>query len=147
MLRKFKKLGEDLICDLNVRLQDASERGKDLEAILRDIRRQEREQAAFVQEVECFRGVISDDAHRSGDDLSFLEEALAVDQAVLAAYRSCRQELEALRKRRLQEYATQWLAYLSNLKEKPEYTALAPRIEEFWKWVIKEALGSRGDAY
>jgi hypothetical protein len=137
-LRKFKKLGDELIANLNVRLQDASERGKDLEAILRDIRRQEREQAAFVQEVERFRGVISDEAQRSGADLDFLEQALAVDQAVLSAYRSCRRELEDMRRRRLQEYISEWLAYLSRLKEKPEYAALAPKIEEFWQWVSRK---------
>ena len=134
-LRKFRKLGEELIADLNVRLQDASERGKDLEVILRGIRRQEREQAAFIQEVECF---ISDETHRSSDELDFLEEALAVDKAVLAAFRSCRQKMEVLRRQRLQEYSSEWMAYLSKLKEKPEYVVLAPRIEELWEWISRK---------
>jgi hypothetical protein len=59
-------------------------------------------------------------------------------QSVLAAYRDWRQELEDLRRKRLEQYVDEWSAYLSKLKEKPDYAALAPRIEEFWHWISKK---------
>ncbi len=57
---------------------------------------------------------------------------------MLNAYHTCREELEGLRTRRLKEYAFEWMAYLSKLKEKPEYAALAPRVEDFWHWASTE---------
>jgi hypothetical protein len=137
-LREFKRLGDALIADLDARRRDARERGRDLESALRDIRREERQQEEFILEVERFRSGISNDAHRPRSDFEFLEEALRVDQAVLNAYRACRQELETLRRQRLDEYSAEWLAYLQGLKERPEYAALAPRIEEFWLWVSEK---------
>jgi hypothetical protein len=40
--------------------------------------------------------------------------------------------------RRLKEYSFEWTAYVSKLKEKPELTAIAPRVEEFWHWISKD---------
>jgi hypothetical protein len=118
----------DALCALR---RDARKGGVDLESALRDIRREERELSESIRRVaeNPRRGVLD------AAQLEFLEKALRVDGAVLDAYRECREELETLRRQRLGEYHSEWLEYLSKLREKPDYAALALRVEEFWDWV------------
>jgi len=131
---ELKQWGARLVSALEDLRHDARKRGVDLESALRDIRSEERELAESVRrEAEDPRRGVLDDVQRE-----FLEEALRVDEAVLDAYRACRADLETLRRQRLEEYASDWLAYLTKLKERPEYAALAPRIEEFWHWISEK---------
>jgi hypothetical protein len=130
-LRELERWGARLIEALDDLRRDARKRGVDLESALRDIRREERELSESVRRAaeNPRRGVLD------AAQLEFLEEALRVDEAVLNAYRACREELDILRRQRLAEYSSEWLAYLSKLKERPDYAALALRVEEFWGWI------------
>jgi hypothetical protein len=133
-LHELRRRGNLLVAALDELRREARLGGKDLESTLRDLRREERDLAESVRkEIEDPRRGTLDAAQRQ-----FLEEAVRVDQSVLQAYVDCRQELEVLRRRRLDEYASEWVSYLESLKEKPEYAALAPRVEEFWTWISKD---------
>jgi hypothetical protein len=46
--------------------------------------------------------------------------------------------MEAERAQQLKEYTSEWLAYLSALKDRPGYAELGPRVEEFWQWVSRK---------